>query len=58
LNKFSEACIFFKAGSKNRDGYFNGEYLLQQVENAIDIFEAKTNRFATGLFLFDNAPSY
>jgi hypothetical protein len=55
--EFSEARVFFKAG-KNRDGYFDGEDLLQQVENAIDIFEAKTNGFATGLFLFDNAPSH
>jgi hypothetical protein len=55
--KFSEARIFFKAG-KNRDGYFDGEDLLQQVENAIDIFEAKSNGFTTGLFLFDNAPSH
>ena len=49
--------MFFKAG-KNRDGYFDAGDLLQQVENAIDIFESKTNRFATGLFLFDNAPSH
>ena len=49
--------MFFKAG-KNRDGYFDADDLLQQVENAIDIFESKTNRFATGLFLFDNAPSH
>lgn len=55
--EFSEARVFFKAG-KNRDGYFDGEDLLQQVENAIDIFEAKSNGFATGLFLFDNAPSH
>ena len=55
--KFSEARVFFKAG-KNRDGYFDGEDLLRQVENAIDIFEAKSNGFATGLFLFDNAPSH
>ena len=32
--------------------------LLQQVDNAIDIFEVKTNGFMTGLFLFDNAPSH
>jgi hypothetical protein len=32
--------------------------LLAQVEKAIDIFESKTNGFATGLFLFDNAPSH
>ena len=53
----SKACVVFKAG-KNRDGYFNADDLLQQVENAIDIFESKTNGFATGLFLFDNAPSH
>ncbi|KIL65316.1 hypothetical protein M378DRAFT_55046, partial [Amanita muscaria Koide BX008] len=52
-----EARVFFKAG-KNRDGYFDADDLLQQVDNAIDIFEAKTNGFATGLFLFDNAPSH
>lgn len=55
--KFSKACIFFKAG-KNQDGYFYGEDLLQQVENAIDIFKAKSNVFTTGLFLLDNAPSH
>jgi hypothetical protein len=49
--------IVFKAG-KNRDGWFSGEDLLQQVDMAIDIFEGKTNGFATGLFLFDNAPSH
>ena len=54
---FREARVFFKAG-KNRDGYFDSEDLLQQVENAIDIFEGKTRGFATGLFLFDNAPSH
>jgi len=53
----SEACVFFKAG-KNRDRYFDADDLLQQVDNAIDIFEAKTNRFATGLFLFDNTLSH
>jgi hypothetical protein len=53
----SKARLFFKAG-KNRDGYFDGEDLLRQVENAIDIFENKTNGFATGLFMFDNAPSH
>jgi hypothetical protein len=49
--------VFFKAG-KNRDGYFDSEDLLQQVDKAIDIFEGKSNGFATGLFLFDNAPSH
>ncbi|KAG1726633.1 uncharacterized protein EDB91DRAFT_1254254 [Suillus paluster] len=52
-----EACIIFKAG-KNQDGYFSAEDLLVQVEWAIDIFERKTNGFATGLFMFDNAPSH
>ncbi|KAF7311814.1 hypothetical protein MIND_00191900 [Mycena indigotica] len=32
--------------------------LLAHVDNAIDIFESKTHKFATGLFLFDNAPSH
>ena len=53
----SEARVFFKAG-KNRDGYFDADDMLQQVENAIDIFESRTNGFATGLFLFDNTPSH
>jgi len=53
----SEARIVFKAG-KNRDGYFSAEDLLKQVENAVDIFESKTNGTATGLFMFDNAPSH
>jgi hypothetical protein len=42
----------------NRDGYFDADDLLQQVDNAINIFESKTNGFATALFLFDNAPSH
>lgn len=28
------------------------------MDNAIDIFEGRTNGFATGLFMFDNAPSH
>ncbi|KAF8804558.1 hypothetical protein BYT27DRAFT_7259039 [Phlegmacium glaucopus] len=52
-----EAQIIFKAG-KNQDGWFSGEDLLKQVDKAIDIFEGRTNGFATGLFLFDNAPSH
>ena len=55
--KCSEACVVFKAG-KNRDGYFSCEDLLKQVEHSIDIFESKTNGFATGLFIFDNALSH
>lgn len=31
---------------------------MVQVDKAIDIFESKTNGFATGLFVFDNAPSH
>jgi hypothetical protein len=53
----SKARVVFKAG-KNRDGYFSANDLLKQVENAIDIFENKTSGFATGLFMFDNAPSH
>ena len=53
----SEARVIFKAG-KNWDGYFDNADLLQQVDHAIDIFEERTNGFATGLFLFDNAPSH
>jgi hypothetical protein len=49
--------VFFKAG-KNRDGYFDNDDLISQVDTAIDIFEGKTNGFATGLFLFNNAPSH
>ncbi|KAF7297803.1 hypothetical protein MKEN_01404000 [Mycena kentingensis (nom. inval.)] len=52
-----EARILFRAG-KNRDGYFASEDLLATADNAIDIFEAKTNGMATGLFMFDNAPSH
>jgi hypothetical protein len=52
-----QARVVFKAG-KNRDGYFDAEDLLQQVDHAIDIFEERTNGFATGLWLFDNAPSH
>lgn len=52
-----DARIVFKAG-KNRDGYFDADDLLAQVDRAIDIFEERTNGFATGLFLFDNAPSH
>ena len=49
--------MVFKAG-KNRDGWFSADDLLKQAEISIDIFEAKTNGFATGLFMFDNAPSH
>ncbi|KAF8150577.1 hypothetical protein B0H34DRAFT_801519 [Crassisporium funariophilum] len=51
------ARIIFKAG-KNRDGWFASEDLLAQVDTAIDVFEGRTNGFATGLSMFDNAPSH
>ncbi|KAJ7328898.1 hypothetical protein DFH08DRAFT_672282, partial [Mycena albidolilacea] len=57
IHEAEEAHIVFRAG-KNRDGYFSSEDLLAQVDQAIDIFEAKTKGFAVGLFLFDNAPSH
>jgi hypothetical protein len=47
----------FRAG-KNRDGWFASDDVLVEADRAIDIFEAKTNGFATALFLFDNAPSH
>ena len=49
--------MMFKA-SKNRNGYFNSEDLAKQVDIAINVFESKTNGFATGLFMFDNALSH
>ena len=52
-----EAHVVFKPG-KNRDGYFDSEVLIAQVNCAIDIFECKTNSLAQGLFLFNNAPSH
>jgi len=52
-----EAHIIFKPG-KNRDGYFSLKELIAQVKCAIDIFEAKTNGLAQGLFIFDNAPEH
>ena len=41
----------------HKDGYFNNEGLMKQVEKAVDIFELKYPH-ARGLFLFDNAPSH
>ena len=39
-----------------KDGYFNSDMLLKQVDCAVDVFE---RRFpgVTGIFVFDNAPS-
>jgi hypothetical protein len=31
---------------------------MAQVERTINIFEAKTNGLAQGLFMFDNAPGH
>jgi hypothetical protein len=49
--------VIFQPG-KNRDGWFNADHLLAQVDHAIDIFEEITGGYAQGLFLFDNAPSH
>ena len=53
----SEAQVIFKVGT-NQVGWFSADNLLNYVENVIDIFEAKTNNFAIGLFMFDNALSH
>ena len=39
-----------------KERYFNNDKLMVQVENAVNIFEAKYP-YARALFLFDNAPS-
>ena len=49
--------VVFKAG-KNRDGYFNNDDLVRQVELSMDIFEEKTHGFKKALFLFDNATTH
>ena len=54
---YREARIIFKAG-KNCDGYFTADDLIKQVDTVIDIFEGRTNGFATGLWCFDNALSH
>ena len=40
-----------------KDGYFNSDMFLKQVDCAVDVFE---QRFpgVTGIFLFDNTPSH
>lgn len=40
-----------------RDGYFNNEMFIKQVDSALQIFQRKFPRL-TGIFLFDNAPSH
>ncbi|KXN91985.1 hypothetical protein AN958_11045 [Leucoagaricus sp. SymC.cos] len=57
VHENEEAHILFKA-EKNCDSYFTADDLIQQVDQAINIFKAKTNGFATALFLFNNAPSH
>jgi len=56
VKKSRNARVMFRAG-KNRDGWFASEDLLVQVDDAISVFEGRAP-FATGLFLFDNAPSH
>ena len=56
-DSFSVARVLFKAG-KNYDEYFDNNDIIKQTEHAINIFEEQCNGFATGLFLFDNAPSH
>ena len=46
-----------KAGAK-RDGYFDNDDLVAQVEISMDIIEEKTHGFKRALFLFDNATSH
>ena len=41
----------------SKDGYFNNDHLLEQVERTITVFE-EIHPPAWGLFLFDNAPSH
>ena len=41
----------------SKEGYFNNERLLEQVEQTITIFE-EIHPHAQALFLFDNAPSH
>ena len=41
----------------SKEGYFNNDHLLKQVEKTINIFE-RVYPHAKGIFLFDNAPSH
>ena len=40
-----------------KDGYFDNDKLMKQVERTVDTFESKYP-FARALFLFDNTPSH
>lgn len=53
-DKSQEARLYLET---QKEGYFNNDHLLQQVEHTIDIFE-KIHQNTQGLFLFDNAPSH
>lgn len=46
---------FLMKPGKGRDSYFNHELFLNQVKNAIDIFEEQYGPNAKALFAFDNA---
>ena len=50
----SEARVFLET---SKEGYWNNELLMVQVQKAVDIFERKYPN-AQALFLFDNAPSH
>ena len=41
----------------HRDGYFNNDNLIAQVERAVNVFE-RVHPEATAIFIFDNAPSH
>jgi hypothetical protein len=53
----SDVRVFFEAG-KNHYGYFASKDVLEQAKHAIATFERNTSGRATGLFLYDNAPSH
>ena len=42
---------------ETRDGYFNNEMFIKQVDSALDMFERKYPQ-VTGIFLFDNTRKY
>jgi hypothetical protein len=49
--------LIFRPG-KQRDGWFDSDHLLKQVNRAINLFDRMSNGQAQGLFIFDNAPSH
>ena len=54
LRHEEKACLCLET---QKDGYFNSDMFLKQVDSALDMFD---HRFPgiTGIFLFDNAPSH